>query len=73
MLIYFACEAAGAIGARRFLRPLFSGEEGFWHNSGALRRGIAGAYLEKICRLNYIRVGFSPSRSSSIRERYLGD
>jgi MFS family permease len=40
-------------------------------------RGIGWAEpassLEKICRLNYIRVGFTPSRSSSIRERYLGD
>jgi hypothetical protein len=44
MLFYFACEAAGAIGARRFLYPLFAEEEDFSHNSDASRREIADVY-----------------------------
>jgi hypothetical protein len=43
MLFYFACEAAGAIGARRFLCPLFAEEEDVSHNSDASRREIASS------------------------------
>src|SRR5258708_14432843 len=39
-LFYFAREAAGALGTRHSLRPLFLGER-FCQNSGASRRGNA--------------------------------
>ncbi len=41
----FAREAAGALGIRHSLRPLFSQGERFCKNSGASRRGIAGLCL----------------------------
>jgi len=42
--VFFAREAAGALGTRHSLRPLFSGPsvflgEWFMHDSGASRRG----------------------------------
>jgi hypothetical protein len=49
MLFYFACEAAGALGARHSLRPLFRGE-GNVHNSDASRRENAGLYPAVIIR-----------------------
>jgi hypothetical protein len=41
----FAHEAAGALGARHSLCPLFSRGQKFLHNSGAPRREIVGTYL----------------------------
>jgi hypothetical protein len=45
-LFYFAREAAGALGTRHSLRPLFSWAKRFMHDSGASRREIAESYLE---------------------------
>src|SRR3979490_3239865 len=44
-LFYFAREAAGALGTRHSLRPLFFWVKRFMHDSGASRRGIADAHL----------------------------
>src|SRR5260370_36991077 len=44
MLFSFACEAAGASGARHSLRPLFSGGANIRKTSGASRRENADAY-----------------------------
>jgi hypothetical protein len=43
---FFAREAAGALGTRHSLRPLFSWAKRFMHDSGASRREIAESYLK---------------------------
>src|SRR6266403_1927826 len=43
--VYFAREAAGALGARHSLRPLISRGERLRHNSGISCREIADPYL----------------------------
>ena len=45
VLFYFAREAAGALGTRHSLRPLFFWANGFCKTSGASRRGNAESWL----------------------------
>jgi hypothetical protein len=50
MLFIFACEAAGALGARHSLRPLSKGQDMKSNNPGKSRRGNAHDCLNVIAR-----------------------
>jgi hypothetical protein len=47
VLFYLAREAAGALGTRLSLRPLFSRGQGFCNASGAIRAAGSGTHVEQ--------------------------
>ena len=72
--IYFAREAAGALGARHSPRPLFSERRNdFLHNSGKSRREIAESYVKLvavIARSKATKQSILTSRRNGLKTRH---